>query len=238
VEELKQVNCSVCGMKITVPIIDGVFGIDTWSCDRCVSEYEQRIEDKRKALIVPRHVSWAESKCPKQYQDTSFEHPKFPNGIFLEKINPWRYSNVGLLLAGGTGKGKTRSMFKLLERLYVDEHFDMEIKYPEEFEWEIVDACKGEDGDRASRLLTRLSDVPILAIDDFLAAKTTERVRGFFFGLFDKRIRSHRPTFITTQLTSKEVVSKMSDRSDPASGKTAEAFLRRLKENTKIVNFK
>jgi DNA replication protein DnaC len=129
-------------------------------------------------------------------------------------------------------------MFKLLERLYVDEHFDMEIKYPEEFEWEIVDACKGEDGDRASRLLTRLSDVPILAIDDFLAAKTTERVRGFFFGLFDKRIRSHRPTFITTQLTSKEVVSKMSDRSDPASVKTAEAFLRRLKENTKIVNFK
>ena len=232
----KEVICSVCGMKITAPIIDDVFGLDTWSCDRCIAEYDKRIEEKKKALIVPRHVTWA-NKCPKQYQDTSFDHPNFPKSRFLGRINTWKYSNKGLLLAGPTGQGKSRSMFKLLERLFIEDHFEIEIKYPEEFEWEIVDACKGNDSERASKLLDRLSEAPILAIDDFLAAKTTERVRGFFFGLFDKRIRNHRPIFITTQLTQKEVVNKLSDHNDPASIKTAEAFLRRLKENTKILRF-
>ena len=232
----KTVLCSVCGIEITAPIIDEIFGLNTWSCDRCIDEYDKRIEAQKAKSIVPRKVLWA-NKCPAQYQDTDLDHPDFPGNNFLNKINTWSYSNKGLLLAGQTGKGKTRSMFKLLERLYIKDHFEMEIKYPEEFEWEIVDASKGDDEDRASKLLTRLTNVPILAIDDFLAAKTTERVRGFLFGLFDRRIREHRPIFITTQLTQGEVVDKLSDRNDPVSRKTAKAFLRRLKENCKIIKF-
>lgn len=35
----KTVSCCGCGTEITVAIIDGTWGIDTWSCDQCLAPW-------------------------------------------------------------------------------------------------------------------------------------------------------------------------------------------------------
>ena len=231
-----EVPCKVCGKQFSVDDeAIGLFSVDTWACDDCIKDYDERERKKKSRPVIPREQRWREQICPPKYLDTRFNHPDFPATLYHNEIAPYSYSWKGLLFTGPTGKGKTRSMLKILQKLYIGEYLDMEIKYPETFEWEIVNAC-AKGGGSATELMNRLSDVPVLAIDDFLAAKITERVRGFLFGLFDARVRNGKPTFFTTQLTGKEVINKLSG-STPDSRKTAQAFLRRLGENCKIVKF-
>src|SRR5689334_16698233 len=59
-------------------------------------------------------LSWKQL-CPPGYQDTSIE--RLPNASKFRDVLGWTYGPKGLILLGPTRSGKTRSAWKLLERL-------------------------------------------------------------------------------------------------------------------------
>jgi hypothetical protein len=62
--------------------------------------------------------SW-KSLCPPGYRNTTSE--QLPNVAKFEEVQRWQYGPKGLLVVGPTRRGKTRSVWKLLERLHVNE---------------------------------------------------------------------------------------------------------------------
>ena len=82
-------------------------------------EERWKVRDEYIRLAQRRRVerSW-EELCPPGYRNTIPEQlPKLPK---FEEIQKWKYGPMGLLLVGPTRRGKTRSVWKLLERLHFE----------------------------------------------------------------------------------------------------------------------
>jgi hypothetical protein len=80
-------------------------------CDRayvaCARERERRCLES----------SW-KNLCPPGYRNTILE--QLPNLAKFEEVQKWQYGPTGLLVVGPTRRGKTRSVWKLLERLHFE----------------------------------------------------------------------------------------------------------------------
>jgi len=75
-------------------------------------------EKARQAREAEHRQAW-KRLCPPEYCNTRSE--QLPNVQKFEEVQKWQYGPKGLLLIGPTRRGKTRSAWKLLERLHFEE---------------------------------------------------------------------------------------------------------------------
>ena len=198
--------------------------------------YEFGVEYARRAVREARAERWR-NLCPPAYHATNFADPRLAhNAAQLAKVLGWQYGPRGLLLAGPTGGGKTRSLWALLRRLACDEGRDFSFWNAQDLAAEITANVRfGVDEARA--FIGCLAKVPVLVIDDLGQEATTagqeDRVRSWLFRLFDRRVELGLPLLVSTNATAEQLAGteggKSAVRADP--------LLRRLLETAEPVKF-
>src|SRR5262245_49550072 len=116
----------------------------------CLRKIEER--DHRKA--------W-EYLCPPEYRNTVYE--ELPNVTKFEEVQKWQYGPKGLLLVGPTRQGKTRSVWKLLERLHFAEKRKIKAFTPMDLKLAVWEAWRAET---AEEFVEDIRYVAVLFFDD------------------------------------------------------------------------
>jgi DNA replication protein DnaC len=157
---------------------------------------------------------------PPDYLDTVPE--RLPDLQAYRKAIRWTYQKKGLTFHGKSGSGKTRTAWKLLQKL-------------QEKGTECYGIDAGKFGDEASDKfrkgwgpywLDTLIKIPVLLIDDLGNESKTERAEASLFSLIKRRTDASRPIIVTTQSLGSEIVARGLNQ------KRMAAMVRRLRENT------
>ncbi|MCJ7823953.1 MAG: ATP-binding protein [Anaerolineales bacterium] len=179
-------------------------------------------------------MRYFEHACPSQYRDFDKGHPDIvKNSAQVDAVLAYQFSPKGMLLTGPTGKGKTRSCWQLLRRLYAEDGIECRWWHAMDFFTELQDQVKfGRDD--AKGWVSDLAWRKIVFIDDWgqeANLKSRESwAEGWFFRFVDYRIERGLPLIITTNLTAKDIARREGDvRGDP--------MLRRLLEMCEVVKF-
>ncbi|MCK4625054.1 MAG: ATP-binding protein [Phycisphaerae bacterium] len=165
--------------------------------------------------------------CPPLYQVTDVA--RLPQKQYAE-IMEWGYDSCGLMLIGATGKGKTRCLYELLRRLFLDDGFEVIVFNCVDFGHECVRQFMSSDPDGVTDWLTRLATVDILVLDDLGKAKFTERVESELYGLIEARTANMLPILATSNFTGDAFAAKLTE-------DRGMAMIRRLREFCKVVIF-
>lgn len=214
----KPATCSVCGASFHyVPMIVGgvEIGGPPFRCDRCEGEYlakieAEELEERRRAAAAGRArrlEAWRTRICPPRLLATDLQHPTL-QAENLQRALAWQYGPKGLLLHGVTGTGKTRTLYLLCERLFVEEGRTIEIFPACDFAFQLAKAY--HDG-ADYRFIERCRTVEVLALDDLGKEKMTDRVQSDLFGIIDWRINYHRPILVTTNCDGDAFASRFPD---------------------------
>lgn len=192
--------------------------------------------DTRRRVNEARADRWRRL-CPPAYLGTDFADPRLAHNVAqIGKVLRWQYGPRGLLLAGVTGLGKTRSLWGLLRRWSCDEGHEFVYWNAQDLSAEIsLNARFGRDEARA--FIGSLARVPLLVLDELGQEKTPvadeERVKAWLFRLFDLRLELGLPLIAATNCTSEELAriegGKSPVRADP--------LIRRLLEIAEPVKF-
>jgi DNA replication protein DnaC len=165
--------------------------------------------------------------CPIEYRNTSSE--RLPNLENFEQVQNWQYGPMGLLLVGPTRQGKTRSVWKLLERLHFDERRSIIAFSPMDLKLQVAKAWQYPE--KAEHWIDRLRSVGILFFDDLDTVKFTEAVEETIYDAFEFRPTHGRPVIVTVNRTGRELATRMN-----ANGRGAK-IVERMREYCQVVNF-
>jgi len=172
--------------------------------------------------------------CPQAFRDFNPRHPDLPpNKAAIASVLGWGYQDKGMLLTGPTGRGKTRSCWQLLNRLYAQEGHECRWMHAMDF-FTSLHECMKYGRDDAKGWVSDVAWKRVIFIDDWgQEANTKARedwAQSWFFRFIDYRLERHLPLIITTNLTAKDIAQKNTDlRGDP--------LLRRLLEVCNVVRF-
>ena len=199
---------------------------DTMPYEMQLKEVEQYKECKLQRELSARRSSW-KSLCPPGYRNTISE--RSPNVAKFEEVQKWQYGPMGLLVVGPTRRGKTRSVWKLLERLHVDERRKIIAYTPMELKLAVMSAW--QDVETAEDLLFDLHNADVLFFDDLDTVKFTEAVEETIYEAFEFRPMHEKPVIATVNRTGHELAARMN-----ANGRGAK-IVERMRESCQVINF-
>ena len=150
--------------------------------------------------------------------------------LSIQKAVDWKPEGdkSGLLLHGTTGIGKTRAIWEIIRRQWVEQaKRDRQLAYQfltmRKIEGMIE---KGFDDRQHARMLEGLIELPFLIIDDFGKERLTQRMASDLFAIIDERSTAKRPTIISTNYNGTTLL----ERFDSRDIETGKALIRRLKD--------
>lgn len=207
-------------------------------CEQCSarSEIQEKdaIERRRQAQIMrdatAREEAWAKF-CPKEFRLTTeaggntslarleLEQPK------TKDLLAWKGPR-GLILRGPSGKCKTRAMWRLVRRLWI-EGSKTYVLTAGQFDRQ----CRDAGGNfTLTSWFNRLAEVYVFVLDDLGKGQWTPATEATWFDLVDERTRENRPIIVTTNDTGETLADRMSP-------ERAEALIRRLRDYCDTIVF-
>lgn len=201
-------------------------------CEQC--EKLEKDEEARAACLRSRgsrdqrEIQW-QKICPPLFKDTDLALlPQSVRGS-ADRVVKWTYGPQGLLIPGVTGKGKTRAVWLLLKRLYVDEGRALRVFDCVQFNHECNEMAL--QNDRFAAWAEGLVKTDVVFFDDFGKGRFSDRVESEFFAIVDRRMVAKKPVIITTNDNGETLMERMSeDRGAP--------LIRRLKESCHVIPFR
>jgi DNA replication protein DnaC len=192
---------------------------------------ERERQAREKARLEEREKAWAKL-CPQEYRLTTETDGKteiarlellVPN---LKEILAWRFGSRGLIIRSrASGRGKTRSAWRLLRKLWLDER-TITFHSAGSFQRRVQDAAQGY---QLEPWFKQLATVDILYIDDLGKGHWTQLTEAFWFDLVEARTSNCRPMIVTTNYKGDELEEK-------SRGDTAEFTIRRLREFCDVIS--
>lgn len=171
--------------------------------------------------------------CPPELQETDWEHVKMkPYNAQQRVIMAWKGGKRGVLAAGPTARGKSRSAWALMKRLS-EEGRECRFFTAASF-FAALQSQVSYGRDTAYDWLVYLSKIPIVFIDDLgqeaVQANKMEWAQGWLLQLCDLRVGLGLPFFVTTNLSAREMT-------DPTQQIRADPLIRRLLDLCDVVKF-
>lgn len=217
----EEVCCRACSSKFTRKTCV-VFGTSLGSilCPPCeqkrldarVREEADRMSKAASDAALRETQRWA-AICPWEFRTTSeggntdLERLKAAQPKFEEALR-WTFRAKGLILrSSASGTCKTRTMFRLLRRLF-DEGHSMACFTAGDFDRSARDAGGNYT---LTAWFDRLCVVDVVFIDDLGKGQWSPATEGTFFDLVDKRTREGRPLLITTNEDGDSLSTALSD---------------------------
>lgn len=199
----------------------------TFYCDPCFdierAAHDAAEQDARKAK---RAEAWAEDVGRDAFTDTDIARL---DAALLAKVMSWTYGAKGLLLHGPSGRTKSRMMWLLARRLYVDDGIPLMVLRATKLSRNIGDMMTPAGAIEAQ--IRALISTPILIIDDLGKEVQSDRWESALIEILDARTSARRPVIITTNYVGDKLVQRYRDRS------TGEAIVRRLRDFCGSVSF-
>jgi DNA replication protein DnaC len=190
---------------------------------KCKVHVQEKKSQKEEA---ERRQAW-EVLCPVGYRDTIPEQLAKP--AKFEEVQKWQYGPKGLLLVGPTRRGKTRSVWNLLKRLYFDEHRSIIAFTPMDLKLAVAKAW--QDPEEAESWIGELRRVQVLFIDDLDTIKFTEAVEETVYDIFESRPMHKKPVIVTVNRSGRELAARMN-----TNGRGAK-IVERMREYCHVINF-
>lgn len=161
----------VCGTEFDANVVQSMGRViyKQKHCNACLDDYERRHSAETARENRERRVlAWTRT-VPPQFIDTNtirlITEAKMPSEV-LKKIQEWSYGPRGIFLSGPTGRGKSRSMYLLLRRLYVEEGVDVHIISNPKWTDEIT-AAFGRSASEGYAMSLRAQTAQVLYWDEF-----------------------------------------------------------------------
>ena len=177
---------------------DGV-AAEYWPlCEDCYLEDITNSTTKRFTIL----------KVPELFRDTD---PERLSLCLAEIARTWEPNKRGLLIHGSTRKGKTRAAWYIAQRLNMKDAIKNKCLFLTMFELEarLIASWGKESWDSEMR---RMTQIPLLFLDDMGKEKMTDRMASVLFALIDERTMSQKPTVITTNLTGETLLGRFHDK--------------------------
>ena len=223
----RQVECESCNAIFEFEAFR--VGGSRWeftpnACEKC----EELQKDGSLSILQAKadRIAAFRRNIPKIFRDT--DRARLPSCLSAG-VDQWKYGPQGLAFAGPSGRGKTRAMFLLLERM-VGEGRSADFITATDFDHVSRDQFSDDAMERnqAKEKLRSIRSAKMLLLDDLGKGKMTERTETELFSLFDHRTSEGLPTLWTSNLSADGLKAMVTaDRAAP--------LLRRLTEFTTII---
>lgn len=235
-------TCESCGVGFMAAVVFSPFDgtkelFKQRRCSLCIETHNQNAaaesELHRQSFTNNKTNSVWELICPAEFrlfsEGGNTDLPRLAMDVpKLPTITMHPLGNRGLIIRGGTGAGKTRSMYRLF-RVYFD-------KTPRP---RLIALSSGQFDRQArdaagtftlSQWFDRLAKCDALFIDDIGKGKWTPATASQFWELVDERTKNRKPIFLTTNLNGETLVASLGLDRD-----IAEPLLRRIRESCDVV---
>jgi DNA replication protein DnaC len=196
-------------------------------------------EKERQARETKHQQAW-DRLCPPEYRNTRSE--QLPNVQKFEEVQKWQYGAKGLLLTGPTRRGKTRSIWKLLERLHFDERRKILAFTPMDLKLAVATAWRDSlnvshqafsrcDDEMEEEWIWQVRTIDVLFLDDLDTIKFTEAVEETIYDIFEFRPTHGYPVIATVNITGRALAARMN-----TNGRGAK-IVERIREYCQVINF-
>lgn len=176
---------------------------------RLAEERSRRAVEEARA--ADRLARWKHDVGDK-YQETDWTQPSVAR--FYDKsreVMEWQFGAKGMLIAGPSGRGKSRAVAQLYRRLAIEEKRD--VRYFHASDWFSILGENVRYGvDDARKFVNRQAEVPLFIMDDLgqqarVSKEKEEHAQAWFFRFLDIRRAEGRPVIITTNLSAVEIAA-------------------------------
>jgi len=198
-------------------------------CDDCCETlWEKKIQEDLTFTLPGQIDETIKATIPPLYTNTDPERLPYKA---RQDVMAWegKRGGPGLWMVGDTRTGKTRTLCLLLTQL-MEQGNEVMAFFHGAFTDDLIDVLRSSRSFKGWK--AKVTNAPILALDDLFAQKLTERAEATTFEILDQRIAWNRPTIITTQVTAKEAKTRVQ------CPKRCEAFFARVKEFFTLVPFR
>lgn len=180
-------------------------------------------------------ISCYEATCPNEYKNFDSGHPSVrKNQQAVDVVMAWQYGPLGLLVAGETGRCKTRSIWALAKRLAYRDGVMVHAYHAQDF-FSALAAEVRYGRDDAAAWISRKAWHPIVYIDDWgqeaVLANREDWAQGWWLRFIDLRLERKLPVIISTNLGADDV------KQNQQSSIRAAPLLRRMREICTVVKF-
>lgn len=194
-------------------------------CPDCSERHAE--QDQREAFLRSgslRDEAW-KRVCPVLFQDT--EAHRLPHPTKLQYALRWQYGRKGLILHGTSGKGKSRIVWELLKREFLQGRSIASLSADFGYEYASKFAISAAD---AAKWIERHTIVDLLLLDDVFKTRMTDSVEQALFVIINSRTERGLPIIVTANDTGDTLAARLSeDRGVP--------LLRRLREFCDTISF-
>lgn len=222
-ETLKS-KCRHCGKEVNAVAFGEMHLIP--DCNECADRLAIPDIDH---ILENRKSTWREI-CPSEFRFTDINHKSWiASKDSIGKVLAWKPTKEGrgMILGGTTGKCKTRSVWKMLERFHFD-GVQIEALNETDFSHKVGQKFSTSPAD-GSQWIESLIRVPILFLDDIGKSVSTERFRQELFHVIDKRTSWRRPIIATVNADGKKLAEKL--------GESGPQIVRRLRDYCDAIVF-
>jgi DNA replication protein DnaC len=238
---LRQTQCKICLQSITIdcagletgdPVIDRVMkGLwDHVTCEPCATQaIEESAQRRRDERNQNKGVEW-EAICPVTYQETDAGHPGIDSKAYAKAMAYQFKTGRGLVLAGDSRTGKTRTAFSILRREFMA---GRSVKYLMASSFGLWNRDISKHG--LKRWESEIKKPSILFIDDVGKAITGDGRGDYaesqFWAILETRFAHGLPVVLTIQQSGEQMQERMS-------GEVGKAFVERIREFCDQIGFK
>lgn len=177
-------------------------------CACAQQKYDQEEKERKKQEEADRIMRLRSAGISSQtFRDASFaaddgKNPTQMNKLrrYAEKWEDMQRENIGLLLYGDVGTGKSYGAACIANRLIEQSIPACMINLST-----VLNSMGGFQSEEKNTYISDLMQYPLLILDDFGMERQTEYALEQVFNIIDARCRSGKPLIITTNLSLKEL---------------------------------
>ena len=211
-----HIYCKTCNERIdgrAIPMLDKKLMIirNACKCDRERKEQEElrekQIEQDRlrkNCFISKNQISYTFENADK---DTDKEIIKKAKN-YVKHFEEMRNDNVGLLLYGNVGSGKTYIACSIANAIITEYSYTVKMR---NFAQILNDLQKGGFNLDRNEYIEQITSPTFLILDDFGIERNTEYALEQIYNVINARYLKARPTIITTNLNFKDIEKEQKD---------------------------
>ena len=223
--EYEKRACAECGTAFDAPgaYLLGRFVAYNAFCAVCLPKVRETQEKERMDLIRRRlEAQWLEV-CPDEF--ITVDRRLLPDAAMFDRVMGWSFGARGLVAAGKSGTGKSRSCWALLHREFVAGRSIFALSAYDLSRWPSLVLNEPREADaKAKRMVT----TDILYLDDPFKSRLSPTVEETLFATLDERTSRRRPTVFSFNDNFKTLVGRLTTDRGPA-------FLRRIRDFCEVV---